>query len=257
MILAASLFFGTLLLLTWGGARLRRSIERRSGPSDAGAAASAMIVPAALGLMALLLGFTFALALDRYEERRQLVLAEANALGTAHLQAQLLPEPHRAQISTLLSAYVDNRIELADATADRRQALMAHNAVLMTQLWSATEAAFATVKGLPLSATFVTTINGVLDLDTSRKMGRQARVPDEVLHALLLYALTTAAMLGFLVRSRDALCLAGLMHLLLLLSLLLIIDIDRPTWGNIRESQLPMEMLRQSLIPVPVERTSP
>lgn len=63
-----------------------------------------------LGLLALLLGFTFAMAMSRFEVRKQLVLDEANAIGTTFLRAQLLPPPARQEISDLLRQYVEVRL---------------------------------------------------------------------------------------------------------------------------------------------------
>ena len=71
------------------------------------------VVSAVLGLLALMLGFTLAMAVDRYETRRALVLEEANAIGTTYLRAQLFGEPHRARLSKLLVEYNDNRLALA------------------------------------------------------------------------------------------------------------------------------------------------
>ena len=93
------------------------------------------LVGSMLGLLALLLAFSFSMALDRYEERRHLVIQEANAIGTAYLRTQLLDEPHRARLSGLLVDYTDNRIALGDGShaaswiaswRDQRQAADRH-----------------------------------------------------------------------------------------------------------------------------------
>ena len=70
------------------------------------------VVSAVLALMGLLLGFTFALSVDRFETRRALVLQEANAIGTAYLRSQALTEPHRSRMSKALVDYTNNRIAL-------------------------------------------------------------------------------------------------------------------------------------------------
>src|SRR5262245_57762214 len=112
MFIVASLFAAGFI-----GIRLHRRFERpgpvqdtRSTNSEEGYA-----ITAVLGLLALLMGFTFSLAIDRYDVRRKLVIDEANAIGTAYLRAQLLGAPHRERISGLLARYVDNRIDLAYA----------------------------------------------------------------------------------------------------------------------------------------------
>ena len=108
------LLLGTILLvivigLTWAGMRIRmkaagraRAAAGRAEDVDEEEDANGAIVSAVLGLLALLLGFTFALAVNRFETRRALVLEEANAIGTAYLQTQVLPQPHRERLSMLL-----------------------------------------------------------------------------------------------------------------------------------------------------------
>jgi hypothetical protein len=66
---------------------------------------------AILGLIGLLLAFITSMALSRFEERKQMVVEESNAIGTAYLRAQLLPEPEKTEISRLLQQYIDVRLE--------------------------------------------------------------------------------------------------------------------------------------------------
>ena len=66
---------------------------------------------AVLGLLGLLLGFTFAMAVERFDTRRGLIVKEANALGTTHLRASLLPDAHQAPVKDLLRRYVDVRLK--------------------------------------------------------------------------------------------------------------------------------------------------
>src|SRR5262245_50288384 len=69
------------------------------------------IVAPILGLLAFMLAFTFGMAGSRFEARRQVVLTEANAIGTTYLRAGLLPEPMRTEVQGLLRQYVDTRLE--------------------------------------------------------------------------------------------------------------------------------------------------
>ncbi|WP_313442159.1 hypothetical protein [Novosphingobium sp.] len=236
--------------ITWAGMRvgIKATTKARAADSLDEDDVNGAIVPAVLGLLALLLGFTFALAIDRFETRRALVLEEANAIGTAYLQAQVLPQPHRERVSALLVRYTDNRVVLAGAETpeDRRQRL-ADNDLTVNDIWAATLAGFDSIKGLDMSSAFVSSINVVIDLDTSRKTGRMAHVPEEVFWVLIVYVLVAAAIIGYTVRSRSSFHLACVMHVLVIMSLMLIIDIDRPAVGGIRESQYPMELLSRSM----------
>lgn len=211
------------------------------------------IVSAVLGLLALLLGFTFSLAVDRFDARRVLVLEEANAIGTAYLRAQLLEEPHRTRTSELLVRYTDNRIALAKArpgSAAQGQ-LLARNDALITDIWAATSAAFTTIQELDFSSAYLNSINQVIDLDASRKTARAARVPAEVFAVLFIYLITTAGVLGYVLKGPRSRISAGFLLALLTLSLMLILDIDRPVAGGISESQQPMEALRKSFAQPP------
>jgi hypothetical protein len=205
------------------------------------------IVSAVLGLLALLTGFTFSLAIDRFETRRERVLIEANAIGTTYLRAQLLGEPHRARLSKMLVEYTDNRIALGAARADDVKRLLATNDQLLTDLWTATVAAFPSIKPYDFSTSFLEAMNQLIDMDAARKVARLARVPAEVLIALIFYQFVTAGVLGYVLSGRLGRLSTGFLLFLFVLSLLLIIDVNRPTSGGITESQAPMIALRKTL----------
>jgi hypothetical protein len=250
LLLGASLFAAMLVAAV--GARLfqRRTTRSQTENGDADRdGGEGYIVSAVLGLLALLIGFTFSLAVDRFETRRHLVLEEANAIGTAYLRSQLLPEPHRARMTGLLVRYANNRIVLAKAAPDsaaQRQFLQTNDA-LITDIWAGASASYDNIKELPFSNTYLTSINAVIDLDASRKTARLARVPAEVFAILFIYMVTTAGVLGYVLRGARGRLAAGFLLVLLSLSLMLILDIDRPKGGAITESQQPMEDLRRSL----------
>jgi hypothetical protein len=241
---------GTILLVSIAcaaaaGTWLRARLAARRG-KDEGSNES-YIVSAVLGLLALLLGFTFSLAIERFEIRRELVVQDANAIGTAYLRVQLLDEPHKTRLSDLLVAYTDNRIALAKVPAGQGGAMLAWDDKLLTDIWSATAAAFDSVRTTAFANALLESMNAMIDLDSARRAARQAHVPSEVFVLLLIYVIGTAGVLGYVLgkgRSRFA---AAFLLLLLSLSFLLIIDIDRATSGSIVESQGPMEALSQSL----------
>ncbi|MES2034873.1 MAG: hypothetical protein V4466_11920 [Pseudomonadota bacterium] len=206
-----------------------------------------LVVSAVLGLLALLMGFTFSLAVDRFDTRRALVLVEANAIGTAYLRAQLLQAPHRARLSGLLLAYTDNRIALAKSAKPRTGERLAENDRLVTELWAATAAAVPSIRDPGLTGALLQSLNAVIDLDAARKTARMVRVPAEVFAVLFVYLIGTAGVLGYVFVGNRGRGAAAFMLLLLTLSFLLILDIDRPTMGGVREDQGPMEQLLVSL----------
>jgi hypothetical protein len=233
-----------LLIAAFLGRRMR-PLDRQDSKDDNGESYS---VTALLGLLALLTGFTFSLAIERFETRRQLVLEHANAIGTAYLRVQLLPEPHRARLSGLIVEYTDNMIALAKARGGETAAtLVAKDDAIITRLWAATAAAYDSIRAIPFSGTFVSSMNTLIDNDGARRAARSARIPTEVFAVLLIYLIGTAAVLGYVLKSRRGLSVAAFLLVLLTISQLLILDIDRPTSGTIQESQKPMEDLRASL----------
>lgn len=249
VILLGIILLVVVIGLSWVGMKIGHSVDGKKGDDlEKDDDVTGAVVPAVLGLLALLLGFTFALAVDRYETRRGLVLEEANAIGTAYLQTQVLPEPNRERLSVLLIRYTDNRIALAGSAKDPGFAKkLAENDAIINEIWAATLAGFDSIKHLDMSSTFVSSINSVIDLDTSRKTGRVARVPEEVFWVLILYVMVAALIVGYIIRTRSGFYLVCVMNLLVVLSLMLIMDIDSPASGGIRESQFPMKLLSQSM----------
>lgn len=238
---------GGLLLLVFGSALLAGWLVGRKLPR-AKDENEPLLTSAVLGLLALLLSFTYALAVDRFEARRLLVQEEANAISTMYLRAQLLEEPYRSRLSRILIDYADNRIALGQAQRGATDALLAKNDRLLRDIWSASAAAFSSIKGLDFSSTFYDSVNRLIDLDATRKSARMARVPPVIFVMLFFYITVVSALLGLFATKRGL--AESCVFLTLLVSfLLVIIDIDQPAQGGIRESQAPMERMRADLPP--------
>jgi hypothetical protein len=240
------LFIAAILISSFGAAlyagwRLGQNTRRDKAESDP------LLTSAVLGLLALLLSFTYSLAVDRFEARRLLVQQEANVIGTMYLRAQLVDEPHRTAISRILIDYTDNRIALAQAAPGKNASLLETNDRLLRNFWAASAAAYPSLRTLEFSSIFYGSVNELIDLDSTRKSARLVRVPPEIFILLYVYMTVTAALLGFFALGRRGLAQSCLFLALLVSFLLVIIDIDQPTLGGIRESQAPMERLRATL----------
>jgi hypothetical protein len=244
----ALLLFGTMSTAAYLGTLARnRWDERRatsSGDDGESETHEGYIVSAVLGLLALLLGFTFSLAVDRFDARRELVRDEANAINVAYMRAQLLDQPYRDRTSRILTLYLENRIALAKARPPKTMPLLARNDALIAALWATTIEAFPSIRGYDWSSAYLDTINRLTELDTSRKVARLARVPSVVFGVLIIYMVTSAFVLGYVLRGRLGRMAAGALLALFTVALVLILDIDRPIGGGIDESQAPMEMIR-------------
>lgn len=241
--------FASMLLASLAGYGLRR-LERWIGTSqreEPEHSQESYLLGGMIGLMALLLAFSFSMALDRFDERRHLVVQEANAIGTAYLRTQLLDEPHRSRLSSLLVTYTDNRILLAKSEGAQLTARLAENDRLLTNIWAAVTAARDSALLHGISTPVLMTFNEVIDLDTERKISRTIRVPGQVLMLLFGFLMLTAAVLGYVLEERRGRIGAAVLYVLLSLYVSLIADLNRPTSGNITESQEAMLMLQASL----------
>jgi hypothetical protein len=120
---------------------------------------------AMLGLLALIIGFTFAMALTRFEARRAAVLNEANAIGTTALRARLLSEPHRTDILKLLKEYVKIRVDIVESgasMAELRTVVNRSNAI-QEALWQQTKAIVARDNSMVPTGLFIQTLNEMID----------------------------------------------------------------------------------------------
>jgi hypothetical protein len=235
-----------LLLGVEAGYRGQRWLGRRDHdgrPTDG----QNHLLSAVLGLLALLLGFTFSLALNRYDVRRELVVQEANAIGTTWLRTQLLEEPNRAAMSGLLRTYVDARIVWS--MSDGKSADLGPTDRLQQQLWSATGATIRTESSQQLSRAVMDAMNDSFDAASARAAERAARIPARVFQILLLYAVLSMVMLGYTlaVGGRPHRIATGLVLVLLSLAMVVILDLDRPRGGSIQVSQQPLTDLKAGL----------
>ena len=236
-ILAALLAAATL------GYRGHRWLLERRGETDT--ESHDHLLAAVLGLLALLMGFTFSLSLNRYETRRELVVQEANALDTTWLRAQLLDPVNRAEIRGLLRDYLDARLDWSEADTPETAA---RTDVLERKLWDAIGRVMRSDSSPLLSRALMDSVNEDFDLADTRAAARSAHVPDRVLNVLLLYALLSAAMLGYTsaAKGKPQRIATSAVLMLLTLAMVMILDIDRPRTGAITVTQQPMEELKQS-----------
>ena len=142
-------------------------LRQRAGGAAPAEGPIGSIIGALLGLLAFLLTFTFGMASSRFDARRQLLLSEVNAIGTTALRAQTLPEPERSACLSLFREYVDIRVEAAGNPFRIKNAL-AESDSLQDDLW-ANAVSISSKMNSPIGALFVSSLNEVIDLHTSRK----------------------------------------------------------------------------------------
>jgi hypothetical protein len=235
--------------LLLSGCELGYRLARRKGEVEK--ADQAHVLSAVLGLLGLLVGFTFSITVNRHELRRTLVVEEANAIGTEYLRAQLTPEPFRTRLAEALRRYTDVRLAHAAAGEDEAAKARAEARAdsLQKQLWATTVEAEPYVEPAALSSLVTAGMNALIDAESSRRAALDARLPSIAFGSLLLYAVVAAAMLGFVSGSGQHHSRAGADILLLLLTLAfaLILDLDRPSRGAMNVSQQPLIDLRATM----------
>jgi hypothetical protein len=238
-----------LLLAIEVGARVGASVRSRhkgKGTVDIGSIQGAM-----LGLLGLLLAFTYSLAANRQDTRRELVVREANAIGTAYLRTDLLPEPHRRELQAILRQYVDSRLmpdEIMQDPVKLAEAVRRSEGVLQT-LWPAARRSNESRPPTPLDALMFQALNEVIDLHTERLAAFEYRVPQIILWLLIAVAAIAVAVTGFggALSGQRNLVLTSTLAVLLAAVTVVIIDLDNPRRGFIRVSQRPLIQLRDSL----------
>ena len=245
--LLATLLFGGMLLAREVG-RYVRARQQARGP-DPAKDGDAFAMTSVLGLLALLIGFTFSIALSRYESRRELVVKEANAIGTTWLRMQLLDAPERTRMEDLLRRYVDARIAFGEAaSANAEVAQYQRTEALQAQLWETLIEAIAPFRDTPRASLLVTTTNESIDLAAERFATRQAHIPPRIMRMLVFFALLAAGMVGY--ERGHQRRTTTLLFLLLTLAASLVVDLDRPSTGMVNVPQDPMLELRASMQPV-------
>jgi len=237
--------FVLMLLARAGGYRVARATIKTN--TDAIRPQVNVVVAATLALLALLVGFSLTMAVGRYDARRQLILTEANAIGTAHLRARLLPAPVGLELVDRLRQYVALRLDdTGDAQdlAARTEALQGEMVALVGSL----------ARQQPSSASvdrFIDALKELIDLHERRVSAFETFVPEAVLYLLAIAALGGAFVAGYgsgLGGHRNR--ITTTVHALLIcLVILVIVDLDRPARGLIRVSLRSLERQWQQLTP--------
>lgn len=244
-----AVFFGTMLgipLICEVGYRLGRfriasGVHEKEGPVGG-------MVAAELGLLAFLLAFTFGIAAARFDERRQLMINESNAIGTAYLRAELVAEPQRGAIRKLLREYTALRLEGQDVA--KVQSAIERSEALHERLWAETAAASARdVRSVP-SGLLASAMNEVIDLHAKRvNSGLFSRLPTTIWAVLFALALLCFLAMGYQVgladqkRSPVAITVALAFGLVIWL----VADLERPHEGTLRVNQRPLLELQKSM----------
>ncbi len=251
-----------LFLLLAGVSTAGNLLRRRMRGGAEGSEGEGYLLSAALALLALLIGFTFSLSLSRYDARRALVVTEANAIGTAWLRAGLAGDQSGPKLQSAVTHYADIRLRLPENGAAGADAIEGETGRAQAALWAEMRAATRETPP-PITSTILTSMNEMFDAASARRAERDAHIPGRVLEVLILYALMSAGIVGYVLggSGKRHRAVTSILFLLLTLALLLILDLDRPWSGGITVSQQPMHDARaamtQAISPAPADPAGP
>jgi hypothetical protein len=242
-LLVAAGLFGMLFAALEVGFRAGRRAAHAADPGASGQVGA--IQGAVLGLLGLLLAFSFAAAGSRFLERQDLIVMEANAIGTAFLRADLIDELHRSGLRDSLRRYTEQRIALS---ARLRQGIspadQAEIESLHAQIWSA---AVAGVTARPATMLAVLApVNEVIDLHSTRLGAGRKHLPFLVLGLLIACSAIAIGVIGYGcgLGGRRRAPLTGALAILIGTGLWITIDLDHPRAGLMQLSDAPLQALR-------------
>jgi hypothetical protein len=206
---------------------------------------------ALVGLLALLLGFNFALASSRFDSRKALIQDESNAIWTAYLRAQLLPPAQAQLMLPALRAYLATRIEFMRAGGDEVEVEAARAEVGRgdARLWDLTKKMLTTETSTWRESSFVQSLNEMLDVKWKRRAALENHVPEPVIHLLFLVAIGSFGFIAYNygATGRRRHLSTAIFALLIALVLAIILDFDRPNGGFIRVSDEEMVRLKAAM----------
>jgi hypothetical protein len=240
-----ALSFVMLWLSEWIGAFLR---QRRRNLEEDDREDFKLIAAATLTLLGLIIGFSFSMAISRYDQRKDYEEAEANAIGTEYVRADLLAGTEAAKLRELLRKYLDQRILFYAVRDDGElQRIDTTTAQLQTDLWSMVQAP-AVARPTPIIALAVSGMNDVLNSQGYTQAAWWNRIPSAAWGLMAAIAICSNFLLGYGVhRSETKAFLFLVLPLVVSISLFLIADIDSPRSGIIRVRPQNLESLSQSL----------
>ena len=208
----------------------------------------AIILGATLTLLALIIGFSISMASSRYDQRKNLEEAEANAIGTEMLRADLLPPADAANVRSLLGAYLDQRILFyINQDAARQTQIDQSTSRFQAALWDAVRGP-ATAQPTPVTWLVLAGMNDVINSQGYAQAAFWNRLPDGVWWLMVAIAVCSNVLFGF--RSRDgkaARKLAFVLPFVVAIAFLLIADIDAPRRGLIHVRPQNLEALVKSV----------
>ncbi len=241
-------FFFFVLVVLWLSAQIGAAFRRRRPLKDDEREDFALVQTATLTLLALIIGFSFSMATARYDLRKNYEEAEANAIGTEYVRADLLPASNAAAVHAQLRKYLDLRIafyqtrnqhELSQINSDTTQ--------LQSEMWSAVQVP-ALAQPTPVIALAVAGMNDVLNSQGYTQAAWWNRIPTSAWSLMIAIAVCCNLMVGYGTHTEKPKArLLFVLPLVASIAFLLIADIDSPRGGFIHVVPQNLVSLSESL----------
>jgi hypothetical protein len=228
------LLFTAMVFMAWFGNFIARVRLKRNPEIFSDGLGS--LEGALLGLVALLLAFTFSMSASRYDERRHIIVEEANVIGTAILRADLYPDSIREAFRKDFKEYVEARISYFESGIDIPKVVeaMAKGETVSKRIWDRASSLGREPKYLVQTNQMIPALNSMIDIVTTRFYVTRAKVPESILWLLFLLSLVASLVVGYGRKGSklDWVVVAGF-SLMTCLAIYLILDLDRPRRGLI------------------------
>jgi hypothetical protein len=243
------LVFVLSFFVMWLSAQIGAAIRRRQPILDEDVRQDFdVIVAATLTLLGLIIGFSFSMAVSRYDQRKIYEEGEANAIGTEYLRADVLPAADAARVRALLRDYLDQRVLFYETQDERAlRQINVYTAQLLTELWSAAQAP-AAAQPTPVLALTLSGMNEVLNSQGYTQAAWWNRIPIGAWGLMAAIAICSNLLVGYGRRRAEAGVIQFLvLPLVLSIAFVFIADIDNPRRGVIRVYPQNLISLAQSL----------
>lgn len=247
---ALTIGIGVIILLEIGR---RIGARRLAAEGEASSKGVGPIEGAVFGLMGLILAFSFSGALTRFDDRRRLVVEEANDIGTAWLRIDLLPPESQPPMRDLFRRYLDSRIEtykkLPDV--DAAKAELQQSIKLQNEIWSSAVAASQKTPTPQAGMLLLPALNTMIDITATRTEAARLHPPTIIFVMLGVLTLACALFAGYDMAARQGLNLlhSAAFALVLVVTIYVIVDLEYPRLGLIQmtDSDQVMVDLRKSM----------
>ena len=234
VVISICLFFGMAICLEVGY-RMGSYVARKTASAHEG---TSTIQAAVFALLGLLLGFTFANGISHLDQRRQLIVQESNAIGSAYLRLDLLPANQQPAMRELFRQYLDTRLEVYEklpnlpaAEADLQRA-----ATLQEEIWSRAVTGSRDDPTQNVARLLLPALNEMIDVTTARTIALHTHVPPLIFGLSICVALLSGLIAGYdMARRKSRSWFHGLLYAVVIsITIFTVIDLDYPRFGLIR-----------------------